>query len=103
MTRALIERTLSEVVDARRKGDADAVAKHFAPNATYRMSGTPDLGPVTAAYCGPATIKAAVSHLIQTWDFADFPTVSIHVDGETAYVYRKGIVRLIPTKPHPDE
>lgn len=97
MTRTQIERILSEVAAARRRGDADAVAKHFAHDAVYRMSGTPELGPITASHCGPDTIRAVVSHLIQTWDFTDFPAVSIHVDGDTAYVYHKGLVRHMPS------
>jgi ketosteroid isomerase-like protein len=97
MIRTQIERILSDVIDARRRGDAGAVAKHFAADAVYRMSGTPDLGPITASHRGPDTIRAVVSHLIQTWDFTDFPAVSIHDDGATAYVYHKGIVRHVPS------
>jgi ketosteroid isomerase-like protein len=97
LRRRKVIRVLKELVAARAAGDAKRIAKLFAPNSVLRFSGSPELGPMTAVHKGRDAIEAAVAGLCQTWDFGDFPVVSTHFDGATAYSYRKGVVRHLPS------
>ena len=92
-----IERIVRASYDARRRNDVDATLKHFHPDARFRISGSPALGPMTKPTVGHGDLRQMFEQLFPQWDWKDFHVTNIHVEGDTAYVHLAGKIRYIPT------
>lgn len=96
MTGSELERTVRAFYRARNDRDLDAIMSMVDPEAGFRIAGSFRLGPITDMVEGASELRARFSDLIENWDLSGLDIVSLHADGDTAVVHRKGSIRFIP-------
>jgi ketosteroid isomerase-like protein len=97
MNRVEIEKLVRSSYDARRANDVEATLKHFHPEAEFRIVGSDSLKPMTEAITGHASLRQAFNELFPAWDWSDFHVQTMHIDGNTAFVYSSGTLRHQPS------
>ena len=91
-----LERTVRAFYRARNDNDIDAIMNCVDPRASFRITGSYRLGPLTHMVEGETEIRARFSDLMAAWDLSDMEVESVHVDGDTVLVHRSGPIRFIP-------
>jgi len=90
-----IRQIVRDAYVARQSGDKDALAKHFAPGATFRLAGdTSRLGNFPA---GPADAVETVAALVAAVTFAALEPAQIVVDGQQAAIRYAVHAALVPS------
>ena len=84
--RQVIEDLLEELYAARVRGDLDAVAKLFAPNAIFQVAGTDDASPMPTLVKGNAGIRSLMQGMIANFEISDFTVNEMLIDGPSAAV-----------------
>lgn len=97
MTREEVEKLVRSSYVARRSNDVEATLKHFHPDAEFRIVGSDSLKPMTEAVSGHGNLRAMFKQLFPAWDWSDFHIQTMHIDGNTAFVYSSGKLRHLPT------
>lgn len=93
-----LEKAVIKFYEFRSQPSLEAILQMFHPKGSFRISGTPKLGPFTQRVNMPETLPAAVAHLLDVWDLSKVKTVDLHIDGDTVLIHRAGTVTYIPTK-----
>ncbi|CAN7257428.1 nuclear transport factor 2 family protein [Rhizobium sp. LjRoot254] len=91
-SREEIEGLVSRLFAARDTQSVDQTLACTDQSCTFRVVGTDRLGDLTKVNDTPEKVKAAAKILIDAWDLSGLRNVSIHVDGDTAFVHRVGTV-----------
>ena len=68
------------------RGDLDAVARLFTPNATFQVAGTDDASPMPTFVKGNAGIMSLMQGMIANFEVNDFTIVEMLIDGPSAAV-----------------
>jgi len=91
--RSEIEALVRGLCAARVAGDMDTLRRGYAPNATFRIAGSPDWGALTTALTDHAAIMARFESNIASLPLSDFALLDLVVDGNTAAVRWRATVR----------
>jgi ketosteroid isomerase-like protein len=83
--RADIERILRDAYAARQRGDLDAIARIFAPNARFRMAGS-SASPIAVLAEGVEQYRPLLAGMIKTFEVLDHKIVAMLIDGSKAAV-----------------
>jgi ketosteroid isomerase-like protein len=97
MDRAAIADFIERVYAARKAGDLDAVAAAFAPEAVFRLMGSPELVPAAVTARGATGVRAALKGLIDAFEFLEFEPIDLVVEGDRAVLHWRLKVRYIPS------
>jgi ketosteroid isomerase-like protein len=92
-----IREFVENFLDVRNRANASEILSFMDPAFRFRICGTDQLGLFTRPATKPEDVTAAVTALVADWDLSGLKNESIHVDGDTAFVHRKGTVRHIPS------
>lgn len=93
-----IEALVRRLCAARVAGDMDVLRRGYAPNATFRIVGSPAWGALTAPLTGHAKIMARFESMIANVALRDFAILDLFVDGNKAAVRWRATVRDAETK-----
>jgi ketosteroid isomerase-like protein len=96
-SRSEIEQFVNIIYEDRKKGNIDKLLPHFHPDCRFRIAGSESMGPLTAQINGRENFRGMLKALIDDWDFADFRTERLYVDGDTVFAHRAGTIRHVPT------
>lgn len=77
--------------------DTDGMFAMMSPEFHFYICGTDQLSPLTQHASDPEQVRTAITALVRDWDLSGVKALSIHVDGETAFVHRRGEIRHIPS------
>ena len=91
-----LRQAVEEIFKARVDGDIDRLMSLVDDNCEFRVVGNQHLSPMTDAIRGVDAIRAAMEQLAANWDMAGIEIESIHVDGNVAFVHRRGQMRAGP-------
>jgi ketosteroid isomerase-like protein len=78
---------LRELYDARIRGNIAALCLPFADDATFRIAGPGQGGPVAMCAIGKSEIRPLLALLIKAFKLSEFTVFSILIDGEKAAVH----------------
>lgn len=96
-SRSEIEQFVNNTYEERTKGNIDKLLSHFHPDCRFRIAGSERMGPLSAHINGRENFRPMLKALIDDWDFAEFHTEGLYVDGETVFAHRAGTIRHVPT------
>lgn len=96
-SRSEIEQFVNSTYEERRKGNIDKVLSHFHPDCRFRIVGSEQMGPFSAQVNGRGNFRPVLQALIEDWDFAEFRTEKLYVDGDTVFAHRAGPITYVPT------
>ncbi|MDE1992543.1 MAG: nuclear transport factor 2 family protein [Rhizobiaceae bacterium] len=94
--RSDIERAVQAIYQARDGNDLDGLMALTHPDCGFRIVGSDRLGQMTQRAAGPESLRGTLGALMGIWDFSGLRTISVHIDGNTAFVHRSGPVRFVP-------
>src|SRR5688572_10174825 len=97
MDKAEIEALVRGSYATRQTNDIDAVMAYFHPEAEFRIVGSDALGPMSRPVAGHDGLRAMFAALLPEWDWSGFGPKSLHIDGNTVFVYSAGSIRHNPT------
>lgn len=89
MERAQLESSLRAAYGARMRGELDAVVATFAPDAVFRLAGSPQASPIALRAAGTESVRAHMGRLIDAVAFDEHEIVSILVDGSRVGVHAR--------------
>jgi len=92
-----IREFVENLLDLRNRADTTALFALMEPSFHFRICGADQLDPLTRPASDPSQVQAMITALVDDWDLSGLRNESIHVDGDTAFVHRKGKVRHIPS------
>jgi len=90
-----IRQIVEDAYAARQRGDTDALARHFAPGAIFRLTG--DCSRLGNFPAGPSDAMEAVTALVDGVTFATLDPVRILVDGKQAAIHYAVRATLVPS------
>jgi ketosteroid isomerase-like protein len=96
-SRSEIEQFINSTYEERRKGNIEKLLSYFHPDCRFRIAGSERMGPLSAHIDGRENFRPMLKALIDNWDFAEFQTEKLYVDGETVFAHRLGTIRHVPT------
>ena len=96
-SRSEIEKFINNTYEERRNGNIEKLLSCFHPNCRFRIAGSERMGPLSAHIEGRESFRPMLQALIDNWDFAEFQTERLYVDGETVFAHRLGTIRHVPT------
>jgi ketosteroid isomerase-like protein len=96
-SRSEIEQFVNNTYEERTKGNIDKLLSHFHPDCRFRIVGSEQMSPLFAQVTGRESFRGMLKALIDDWDFADFRTERLYVDGDTVFAHRAGTIRYVPT------
>ncbi|MBX9945340.1 MAG: nuclear transport factor 2 family protein [Reyranella sp.] len=97
-SRSHIENTIKALWAARLCEDVEATIKDFAEDGVFEMNARGIGGPGLAApIVGKPALREALRGFYATWDFKDWRTLDLLVDGEKALVRWRAHVTCTPT------
>ncbi len=96
MTRTEIETALRATYAARARNDAAETGRIFAPDATFRDAGNPELCFVAATHTGPA-IQTALAALCDVFPASAYDVATMIIEGERAAAIVHATFRHKPT------
>ncbi len=81
--RARILAAIDTAYAARKRGDKEALASHFAPFATFHIAGRKEL---LGFDVGPVDAMSAIGELIDLFTFHNMERLNVAVDGDVAVI-----------------
>jgi ketosteroid isomerase-like protein len=96
-SRSEIEQFVNNIYEERTKGNIDKLMPHFHPDCRFRIAGSESMGPLSAQIKGRENFRPMLKALIDDWDFAEFHTERLYVDGDTVFAHRAGTIKYVPT------
>lgn len=96
-SRSEIEQFINNTYEERRKGNIEKLLSYFHPNCRFRIAGSERMGTLSEHIDGRENFRPMLKALIDNWDFAEFQTERLYVDGETVFAHRLGTIRHVPT------
>jgi ketosteroid isomerase-like protein len=94
--RETLEGVVNTLYAARAVNDIGAMMALAGPDFSFRMVGSGRLTPMTQQVSEPAAVDTAVQTLVAHWDMSKVKTTSLHVDGNTVFAHRAGVIRYTP-------
>jgi ketosteroid isomerase-like protein len=95
-TRDDIERVLREAYAARQRGDLDALARAFAPQARFQMAGS-HASPIAALAEGAEQYRSLLAGMIKAFEMLDHEIVTMLIDGSKVAVQWRARIRSTVT------
>jgi len=95
-SRADIERILRDAYAARQRGDLEAIAGIFAPDARFQMAGS-NASPVATLVEGAEQYRPLLAGMIKTFEILEHKIVSMLIDGSKAAVQWRARMRSTVT------
>jgi ketosteroid isomerase-like protein len=92
---AMIE-TIHQAYDARDKSDIEGLMAAFHPNAVFELKGEKDIVEIAGAVQGHSNLRAAMTALIETFEFVKRDIVEAIVEGDRAAVRSRATIRFTP-------
>jgi ketosteroid isomerase-like protein len=88
-----VEKLLTDVYAARKRGDLDAVCACFADNPSFTMAGAREASPIAVQCTDGTTFRTVMSGMIATFEWLDQQILAMIIDGPTAAVHWRGRIR----------
>ena len=88
---------VGRIYKARKDNDIDGLMQFVDPACSFRIIGSPVLGDMTQRAADPDTMRNLHKSFMDTWDFCNIHTVSIHVDGDTVFAHHAGEISFVPS------
>ena len=85
--RAVFERLLAELYDARAAGALDRLCALFGPDALFKISGSSDGKPIALSARGTDEVRSWLTVLVKTFRITRHEIVSLVIDGQRAAVH----------------
>jgi ketosteroid isomerase-like protein len=80
-------KVIHEAYEARRRGDVANTVARFAPDASFRIAGSPAASPVPRHVAGHQAMSVALQGLIDTFEFVEQKMINSVVEGEKVAVH----------------
>jgi ketosteroid isomerase-like protein len=88
--------TIYRAYEARGKGDIESLMAAFHPDAVFELKGEKDVLEVAGAVQGHPNVRAALTGLIEAFEFLERDIVDIMVEGDRAAVHSRAKIRFVP-------
>lgn len=85
--RADIERLLTDLYDARVRGDLAGVCATFTPDAKFHIAGASNASPIAMTAVGVGEFKPLLAIMIKTFKISDHAILATIIDGTKAAVH----------------
>lgn len=85
--RAVFEKLLAELYDARAAGALERLCALFGPDAVFKISGSSDGKPIALAARGTDEVRSWLAVLVKTFRLTRYEILSTVIDGERAAVH----------------
>ncbi|WP_342363187.1 nuclear transport factor 2 family protein [Terrarubrum flagellatum] len=95
--RAAFQSIVDQAYAARVAGDVDALMACFAPDATFRLAGSPESSPGAMKATGAAEIRPMMEQLCQAWEFIGREQLSFVTDGDNVAVHSAIEAKFLPS------
>jgi ketosteroid isomerase-like protein len=97
MTKQEIETLLRAAYDARRRGDVAGILELFTDDVEFAMAGAREASPVALRCTDGQAFRAALTGLVQTFEWLDQAILAMVIEGDRAAVHWRGKIRSAAT------
>ena len=94
--RETMRRVIEEAYEARGRGDIDSLMSTFHADGVFELVGERKVLPLTGAFEGQPSVRAAMTGFTASFEFVSREIVSMIVEGDDASVRSRLQVRFIP-------
>jgi ketosteroid isomerase-like protein len=85
--RAAIEKLIRDAYAARATKDAEAIARMFTPDGTFRLAGSTAAFPAAIPMAGAAELRSGIGALVEAFDFLELEMLASVIEGDKASVH----------------
>ncbi len=95
--RKALEGIVTAFYEARAAGDREKAMSWAAPDVSFCIVASGRMAAMGQRVSEPEALDAVVQQLFADWDMSRMKTPSLHIDGDTVFAHRTGVLRYVPT------